>query len=394
MFSSYMWVYPWDVRDEGIDPVLDQMQEMGVSGVSMATIYHSIEHVQMHAALAGGGRVYEHRGAAYFQPDESKYANTRLRPIVADWLGSENPLAELGQACQRADLSMRSWTVCCHNSEMVRQYPDAAIKNAFGDVNPTWMCPLNPDVGEYIRAAADDLSSNYPFEAIELESPAFNAARHYHTHVKMGLEPGEAEQFLLALCFCESCRQGALSAGIDVDPIVRAVQAELEKWFADAQPSAESIDELIGRVPSLGAFVTWRTGQLSEYIRRIRSTCKSQLVVYAEPNVYGSAFDLAALRDDVDLAVGTCYSKTGAVTAEAIEQTVNWLSDAIGGIDRLSIGLMTYPPAAPDGPSLGRQIHRVAELGVPAVHLYHYGIMPDPCLTWTKQALRRPRRES
>lgn len=393
MFSAYMWIYPWDTRDEGIDGVLDRMQEIGVDGACIATIYHSIEHVQMHADAAGQARVYRHRGAAYFQPDESKYANTRLRPIVADWLGSDNPLVEFGRACTKRGMRMRSWTVCCHNSHMIDQWPDAAIKTVFGDANPTWMCPLNPDVGEYMRAAVEDLSSNYPFEAIELESPAFNAARHYHTHIKMGLEPGPAEQLLLALCFCESCRQGALTAGIDADEVAQAVRDELRAWFEKTAPSREPVGELLARLTSLGTFVEWRTREVGNVIRKIRATCRSKLVVYAEQDVHGTGLDLARLRDDVDVAVGTCYGKAGPVEADQIDRTVRWLSETMGGTDRLSVGLMTYPPAAPDSPSLVRHVHRVADLGVPSVHLYHYGIMPEPCLTWTKQALRRPRRE-
>jgi hypothetical protein len=107
-------------------------------------------------------------------------------------------------------------------------------------------------------------------------------------------------------------------------------------------------------------------------------------------DVPGSAFDLADVAGDIDGAVGTCYSEDTGL----IDQTVEWLSGVMGGKHRLSVGLMTYPPASPDAPGLVRQVHRVAELGVPSVHLYHYGIMPDACLTWTKQALRKPRREA
>jgi len=390
MFSAYMWCYLWDALDEGIDQTLDRMQEAGVGGVCIATIYHSIEHLRMHAALGAGPRAYRQAGAAYFQPDADKYANTRLRPVVAEWLKSRNPLVDLGKACGEREMAMRSWTVCCHSSEMVRRRPEIGIKTAFGDVNPTWMCPLNADVGEYLRAAVEDLSSNYPFEAIELESPGFNVARHYHTHIKMGLQPGPLEQFLLSLCFCESCRQGALSADVDVEQAVGSVRDGLARWFADAQPSGETVEELLGRDAAVRSFVQWRTRWLSETIRKMRSTCRCKLVVYADRDIAGSGFDLADVASEIDGAVGCCYSPE----TELIDRTVGWLSGVMAGTNRLSVGLMTYPPGSPDAPTLVRHVHRVSELGVPSVHLYHYGIMPDACLTWTKQALRKPRREA
>ncbi len=389
MFSAYMWCYPWDLLDEGIDRALDRMQEVGVSGICVATLYHSIEHLRMHTAYADKPRAYIHAAAAYFRPEPGRYANTRLRPVVAEWLKSRNPLEEFGEACSSRELSLRSWTVCCHNSTLVRKRPEVAIKNAFGDINPTWMCPINPDVGEYLRAVVEDLSNNYPFEAIELESPAFNSARHYHTHVKMGLTPGPVEHFLLNLCLCESCRQAAVAGDVDVEMVARSVKAELEKWFTRAKPSGESVEDLIHRNPPLRAFIQWRAEQAAALIRRIRSTCRSDLVLYAEPDVYGSAMNLADVAKDIHQVVGTCYTSQ----TEVIDQTVRRLAGAIGGKERLSVGLMTYPPASADAPMLARHVHRVAELGVPSVHLYHYGIMPEECLTWTRQALRKPRRE-
>ncbi len=394
MFSATMWVYPWDLLDEEVDPVLDRIQEIGATGISVATLYHSIEHLRVHKAMSGKKRAYQHQAAAYFQPDTSKYAKTRLKPTVAEWLKTRNPLTRFAEECRSRDLALRSWTVCSHNSEMVRRLPGTAIKTVFGDVNPTWMCPVNQEVREYLRAVVEDLSTNYPFDTIELESPAFDAGRHYHTHIKVGLASGPVEDFLLGLCFCESCRRGADEAGIDVDELARLVTTELEQWMENLAPSDEPIDDLIRRIPPLRKFLTWRNEQMSETIRKIKSTCACQLMVYAGKDTLRSALDLADLRDDVDAALTACYSKDAEVAPEAIDEAVDWMSKGMGGTDRLSIGLMTYPPAARSSQALSRCVHRVAELGVPSVHLYHYGIMPDPCLTWCKQALRKPRREA
>ncbi len=393
MFTAYMWCYPWDLIDEGIDEALDRIQETGVNGICLATTYHSIEHLRMHEAFAGRERTYVYSGAAYFQPRLNRYKRTPLVPLVPGWLDERNPPGEIAAACEQRGLSMRSWTVCCHNSEMVSAWPDVGMRNVFGDINPTWMCPLNPDVGEYMRALVEELSSQYAFEAIELESPAFNPARHYHTHIKMGLPPGKVEEFLLNLCFCESCRHGARDAGIDVDQAADAVRTELERWFRTTEPNRGSLDEILDATPGLRAFVRWRIDAVADYLRRIKGTCTCDLVVYAERDVLTSALDLAAFRDEVDLAMLPCYSKADPVEPTDIEDAANWLSRQMAGPERTSIGLMTYPPAAPDAPTLARQVHRLAELGVRTVHLYHHGIMPGACLKWTQQALRKPRRE-
>ncbi len=389
MFTAYMWCYPWDLIDEGIDRVLDPVQEMGVDGVCVATAYHSIEHLRMHGALDGKPRAYVHPAACYFQPESARYANTRLRPMVAEWLKTRNPLVDVAKACSARGVRLRSWTVCCHNSAIVARRPEVAIKNVFGDTNPTWMCPLNPDVGEYLRALVEDLSSNYGFEAIELESPGFNTSRHYHTHIKIGLQPGRIEQLLLNLCLCESCRQGAVAADVDLQSVAKVAREGLMRWFRDAAADERTQDEFVAAHPALRAFLQWREARFAELIRRIRSSCRCDLVAYADMDVAGSAFDLAGVRDDLSGVVGCCYT---AETA-AIDRMAGWAAEVMGSKERLSIGLMTYPPGSPDAPTLVRHVHHVAALGVPSVHLYHYGIMPDACFTWVRQALRKPKRE-
>ena len=45
MFNANLWCYVWDLEDEGIDRVVDRLHgEVGATGVSVATSYHSVEH--------------------------------------------------------------------------------------------------------------------------------------------------------------------------------------------------------------------------------------------------------------------------------------------------------------------------------------------------------------
>ena len=39
--EASMWAYPWDLEDCGMGRALDEMQESGLTGVSMITSYHA-----------------------------------------------------------------------------------------------------------------------------------------------------------------------------------------------------------------------------------------------------------------------------------------------------------------------------------------------------------------
>ena len=218
MFQVNLWCYLWDLVDEGIDQVLDRLKgEAGATGISVATCYHSIDQLRCHPGVSP--RTFRSAGGAQFQPDASSYEGTRIRPVVATWLGKRNPLAALADACQKRGLKLRGWTVCCHSSLGVARHPTCAVKDVFGDPNPTWLCPVNPDVREYLRAMVDDLTRNYAFDAIELERPSFDANPHAHAHHKIGFELGDVGRWLYHLCFCESCRQAAEIVARQVDPV-------------------------------------------------------------------------------------------------------------------------------------------------------------------------------
>ncbi|MDH7570037.1 MAG: hypothetical protein QHJ73_10675, partial [Armatimonadota bacterium] len=94
-----MWAYLWDLLDEGIERALRRMRdEAGVNTVSLATSYHSVQHLRPRAA---GNKFFScHQGSLYFPPDRSRYTGTPLRPRVSPIVVGGNPLRDVANRCE------------------------------------------------------------------------------------------------------------------------------------------------------------------------------------------------------------------------------------------------------------------------------------------------------
>ena len=75
MSHRAMWIYPWDLADEGIESVISYLvKDVGINAVALATAYHSVEHLRPRSL---GGKFYRSSQASlYFEPDSSFF----LRP--------------------------------------------------------------------------------------------------------------------------------------------------------------------------------------------------------------------------------------------------------------------------------------------------------------------------
>ncbi len=388
-FQIQLWCYPWDLHDEGVDRVLDRLRgEAGVTGISVATHYHGIDQLRPHAGVSP--RRFRSKGGAQFQPEAGAYVATRYRPVAADWLRKADPLATIGEACTKRGMTLRGWHVCLHGSAVVEKYPAGAVKDVFGDINPSWMCPSNLDVRELLRAMVADLSGRYPFEAIELESAGFPADLHVHAHGKTGFRCGVGADWLRGLCFCESCRQTADRDGVDVQAVAAFVRERLDTVFATGEPLEEGPAELAAGEPALARYVDWRCAQVTSLVKAIRSSCRCRLVVLRDGDRYRAGADYAAIAPHCDALMPLVYENE----ASGLEANVAQAADEVGGVERVELGLSVCEPPCTSAAVLVAAVKRAVELGVRSVNLYQYGLIPEGRLEWIRQASRYARREA
>lgn len=388
MLRTNLWCYLWDLVDEGLDEACDQIQgNLGAAGVSVATSYHCVAQLRPRADVRP--RLFHSQGGLCFQPERSQYEHISFNPVVASWLANENPLAEVSKRCQERKLALHGWTVCCHQEVLAVARPELACRNAFGDVDRTWLCPAHPDVRHYLCGLVADLSRNYAIDVIELESPHWPESRHVHEHKKVGpLLPPVAET-LLAQCFCDACRSAAADAGVDAKAVQTRVADLLNTFLRTEKIGIRSLNELADRDTDAAAFFEWRFNTVKHLIADIKKACRSKLLVYGVQRSLATGYDPARILPHVDALMDFAYSPETSPLEAAGKALADLLPEQTDG---WAIGLNATHFATPNAQALVRNATRAAELGFTQANIYNYGLLTDERFTWVRQAIRSARR--
>lgn len=388
MFQTYVSCHLWDLVDEGIDEVLGRLKgEAGADGVSVTVACPRVGLLRPHREASP--RTFRSEGGLQFQPNKDAYSATRVRPVVAEWLRKTNPLAAVAEGCERQGLTLRGRIVCCHSGALASRHEFAAVKDVFGDLHPAWVCPSNPDVRECLRTLVADLSGSYPFAALELEAASFPPAESWRAGREICPDLGIAGEWLLGLCFCESCRQSAASDGIDAASAARSATVLLERALATGEPVQKSVEALIASDPILSAFAAWGERQVARLLDLLRQACRCRLVLRREGGRLTTGSDFAGLAAYCDALL-----TAPAEPADEIEPAVQAAAGDMGDVGKVEVGVSACAPACPDSTTLVRALSRAARSGVRTAVVENYGLLPVKRLDWIKQAARYAVRES
>jgi hydrogenase/urease accessory protein HupE len=397
--ETSIFAFATDLADEGIETVLDNVQERGgLGGLTVAAAYHEGRDVFPHNPRHKV-RFLE-SGAVFFPPDPARWRGVRLLPPVSD---VADALPRTIEAAGRRGLAVRAWTVFLHNGALAAAHPDCAPENAFGDRYVTDLCPANPEVRAFARALAADVA-RLGVAAICSESLHYHALEHGYAHERYFVPLGLRARYLLGLCFCRHCLEAARVSGIDGEAVRRFAREELERVFGGG--SEEPVEEL--DPDELG---TLADGELAGYARARADTVGSLVAEVAEAaRGDGAEFEFIDLSGALKgYATGRPVGRPAPSIAWQLGVDVAAVARASDGIEaigyaadpkRLSLDLKAYGEAAvsvvlrptpPDCDSPGNlraKVELAGELGLRRVDFYHYGFMRLDALDWIRAALR------
>lgn len=404
MTESSAYAFAGDLVDEGVDAVLENLQQRaGVTGISPAFVYHAARDVFPHNPSRKVD--FADRGAFFFPPERSLYEGLRIQPRVSPAALEHDVLEETCRKASARGLSVHAWTVFLH-ADRPEENLDCVTQNAFGDRYPTDLCPANPDVRDYVRAVVADVA-RYDVETIVGESLQYHGLEHGHHHERYFVELGARGRFLLGLCFCEYCLARAGDAGVDGRGVQAAVREELQRVF-DAPPPA---DEPELERDGLAAIAD---GGLSAYLDARAETVTTLVAEAAEVAAaggtrlalmdlsgaikgYASGRPAGAPAADIAWRVSLDLPRLGRVSPEL--EVLGYAAD----VDRLRLDLEAYRqqlgeasiglalrPSSPDcdtPENLAAKVRLARELGVARVDFYHYGFVRLAALDWIREAL-------
>lgn len=244
-------IYPWEVHDEGIDLILDNMTGIaGINSVYMLAVMHQ-ERRPFNSDKLPGTFLFNHNpvrheweaedAKAYFRPHLEMYG--RIKPELSkhSWLNQTDWLkVVLDRAHARG---LRAGAEVSHTYipiEYLNKHPEIQQRDINGKLFEGNMnarpCSNHPDVREYLLAVYGDIATNYDVDYIQTCMLLFSNSD----------EPTKG-----GTCFCTSCQKEAKSMGFDMEaaiPILRDnpnAQPQLDQWLNFRRASTTKIYKLV-----------------------------------------------------------------------------------------------------------------------------------------------------
>lgn len=374
-----MYVYPWDLEEEGVTTILPRLRDIGIDAVSLAVSYHAGKFVRPHAP---GRRVYfPEDGTIYFTPDLGRYG--RIKPRLNSRVGHYNALRELAQ--HGADFRVTAWTVGLHNTPLGLEHPTLVAQNCFGD--PLWnsLCPSHADVRTYLVALCADLGANHPVHEIAIETPGWQAYRHGHHHEFELIDLTPRAQIMLGMCFCQACLAAASAAGIDGQALRNRTRAELDLFFAEGtEPATDPATDADWQ-----AFNAVRAGTVTSLVAEIRASMPAAIDLAVIPTTQSpnslcwiEGSDLKALAKICRLEVPAYQTGVAAILTD-----VHQVKDAAGSAAKIGYILRPTHPNLSSAADVRNAVVGLAACGADRISFYNYGHLRLSSLDWIAAAL-------
>lgn len=391
--TSYrsLYAYAWDIEDQGVGSFIDEASAMGIRDVTIATAYHAGKFIRPHAKQ-GPCVIFPEDGVTYFDPDLKHYGE-----IQALAHSNAKTKAVVGDLIQDGRLRVHAWTVLLHNSRLGQAYPHYTVKNAFGDAYVYSLCPMQPAVFEYAVNLCSDLSSQYAFTSLVLETPGWLPYGHGYHHEFAQVASNAWLDNLLGTCFCDACQQAARRKGIDITSLQQRVQTSITDYLqlpahAQADQASSWMQSDLLSDPDWLAYVEMRQDRVTELVAAIRAALPSATKLAVIPTVqrptaacWTEGSDLKALSEVADYLEIPFYEASAnraiADAWESLRQVAN--PEKIRAILR---------PGLPDlnqGNEIAAAIDGIKALGIRDFAFYNYGLLPQHRLDHLAQVLRQ-----
>lgn len=379
-----VYLYAWDLIDEGVERVAGRLRDAGASALALAASYHAGKFVRPHG----------HAGKVYFPDDGTIYFRHRperyglVRPVPHPMLEHVDPLRELERLAP--DLGRIAWTVCCHNSRLGQAHPELVARNAMGDGLVYSLNPAHPDVRAYVTALVADLADRHELAAVVLETPGWLPYAHgyHHEFAMLPLDPWI--ELLLGLCFAPASLAAAKAAGIDAEGLRRQVAGRIEAWLASdigaGERAGEWVQADLATNGELGAYLRWRCRVVADLVAGIRDVLPKGTALRVIPSVqrptakgWIEGSDLALLARACD-GLEVCFYEP---TASAVAADLFDVRQRVGEAPLNAILRPTFPDLG-NGAQTLEAIAALKAGGVEGLAFYAYGHWRLPVLDTVK----------
>jgi hypothetical protein len=369
---SSIYCFAADLVGEGVETVLGRVREAGIDGIAVAAAYHEARDYLPHNPRV---RVHYSPPGVAFVADTARYPRTLQPAPLLPVCEGRDVLAEAVEAGRGAGAPVDAWVVMLHRDG--NQDDAGNTRTAFGDPSRATLCPANPLAQEYAVALAGDVAAR-GVRTIAAEGLHTFPIEHGFHHERRAARLGDFALFLLSVCFCDACREGARGQGIDADALAAWVRDAVERDV----PTTERED--------LTAYLDARAKHVMRLARRCAAAAAEHGVTFrfldpspafvpwvdgdaAGPLGVESAWQFGIDVHDfagVDVLLAA-YARSPRRVADDVRAYVPLVDEG-----RLSVILRPMRPDCDDAANLRAKLDALDANGVEMVDYYHYGLMP------------------
>jgi hypothetical protein len=372
------WVYPWDIASAGADAMLSEMRGFGLSGLRIASNYHPIGTL---SPRSQDRRIlYTEQGGVFFPARLERYG--RIRPQVWPDADVINAWPRVAERAERYGLTLGAWTIGMFQPWITHQIPESARVTPMGDLIPSMTCPGNHDVKTFFASMCADLAQQYPLTSIHLEGISFHHYNYGWVRPRILIDVSPWSNFLMSLCFCESCCARGRKQGIDVPGLRQRIVRELDKCF-DASGDKDESGDLGERSAQwkqadqdFAAFLALREDIVVEFIRTLAEAVRAvnpncRLGVWNPIEVDGSSG--VALERVMDVIGSVLVWKPQERLAQA--QRIRTITSASENAVQLTHFQACGWPHGASSPEFLHELQTAYAIPVDSIGFYNYGLL-------------------
>ena len=361
-------LYAWDLHDEGIEKILDNLQQMAaVDSVYLIALMHYERRPLTSAEFPHNPvrKMFQAEDSrVYWLPDMKRYGRIKPRLSDFDWLNQTDWLRTLVGAARKRGL--RTGVEISHtvlDGERAKgEFIDCVQRDIHGQpiaFGPTYpICPNSPDARQYMLNLSLELATRYDVDYLQTCTLPF---------MRGGVEKGG--------CFCENCVKTAKGSGFD---LVKA-QTALKR-----NPKAQ---------PELGQWLEFRKESLARFYKVMHDS------IHALPRGVDLRFndcfngpawglDVKSLKPHVD-SIRVCdYSEQTGDPAR-MQDKRDWLTRERAAVGRdfpMVSAVVVRPKATPE--LIREGVGIAVECGMNGITLGHYDGAEFPMLRAIRDGLK------
>ena len=245
-FNAFVFAQTFNRQEPKV--VLAELQGAGLTGINLALNYHSSRDFLLRQ---GPHLEYLQEGFHYYFPNFSSYNESAIKPAQGSYYENNLLLDLISEETRRVDFDLNAWCVYLHNFNLGSRNPTATVTNVYGNQFLSELCPAHPAVREYAIGLSRDLCSR-GIKKLLVESVRFHGLMHGEHHERFFLQMSKITEFLLYLCFCNSCTTEFSKRGGDPEALRNKVKFALDNFINESDSwlglklSTTTLQEILG----------------------------------------------------------------------------------------------------------------------------------------------------